>query len=337
MSQQEETQDEITPKEVILKIQESLFVLLFVGYAYLSKPIYNANLTFMLSDDKGGGNGLSALFGQFIGGGGGGKNNLDKLLELSKSRRIIQEVLFDSTRIQGKDTYLANHLIDFYDIHEKWEEDTTGLKNFYFQQDSVEAFTVTENKAFKLLYAKLVGSETRKGLFNGSYGDETNILKFSVKSLNETLSIDLCNSIFESLSHFYVTRTVEKQKKTYDIVKFKMDSISTEIAIKENGLARFKDTSLGLWTNKDKLTQARLQRDLQVLYQMFEVAVKNHEISEHSLKSQIPYIQLIDDPISPIKPEVSSKLSALILGGLAGGILSVFFILARRIYRDIMA
>lgn len=353
MSNTKEIKDEITLKELILKVHgyfigvlknwplilvvAALCAVISVGLTFLSKSEFNAKLTFMLSSDEGRGSSISAMFGQFIGGGGKGKNNLDKLIELSKARKIIQDAIFEKAEMNGKNTYLANHLIDYYDFHEKWADDKPELTDFYFNQDSVAGFNLLENTAFKIVYRKIVGTEENKGLFNGSYGDETNILKFSVKSLNDTLSIELCNSIYHSLSRFYIDRTIEKEQNIYDIVKTKLDSVSNMIAIKESQLARFKDSSLGLWTNKDKLVQARIQRDLQVLYQLFEATIKNHEITEHALKSQTPYIQLIDEPIFPIKPDPKSRLKALLLGGILGGFLSVAFVLGRIIYREIMA
>ena len=53
----------------------------------------------------------------------------------------------------------------------------------------------------------------------------------------------------------------------------------------EYRLAQFKDSNRGLWTAKDRLTEKRLSRDIQMLTLMYAEAVKNKEIAEFSLKS----------------------------------------------------
>ena len=91
--------DEITLKELILKIQEFyrevlkrwllviLITLPVMGYmfykAYKTPNTYPATLTFMVNEDKAGG-GLGGLAASFGLGGGGGEYNLEKILSLQK-------------------------------------------------------------------------------------------------------------------------------------------------------------------------------------------------------------------------------------------------------------
>jgi uncharacterized protein involved in exopolysaccharide biosynthesis len=127
MPQQEYYQDdEITLKELILKIQEYwqeilknwklifLIIIPFVAFflikAFLTPATYSAQLTFMVNEDEGGGGfgGVSAILGQFgFGGGGQSSYNLDKILELSRSRKIIQMALFEKVNIDGKKGLLS--------------------------------------------------------------------------------------------------------------------------------------------------------------------------------------------------------------------------------------
>jgi len=97
-----------------------LFILLGIGYQayryFKYIPVYTATITFNVDEDEGGGNsGLTGILGQFgLGSVKPSRYNLDKILALSKSRRVIQESLFSKVIVNGKEDYLANHLLNEY-------------------------------------------------------------------------------------------------------------------------------------------------------------------------------------------------------------------------------
>jgi len=261
-------EDEITLKELILKVQEYFwevvrnwkwvvlitipFILLFL-YQAISTPVtYHSELTFMVNEDDGGGiGGVSAILGQFgFAGGGKGKNNLDKILELAKSRIIVQQVIFDSISVNGRTDYLGNHVIRLYKFHEKWADDTTGLKEFTFVDSDLS--TRQEKRALKSVYSKIIGGEKVKGIFSSKYSKDTGIMQFNAKTVSEELSIELCNILYEYLSSFYVSRTVEKQQQTFDVMLQKVDSVKKIMSSAEYQLADFLDQNRGLYTAKAK-------------------------------------------------------------------------------------
>ena len=348
-------EDEITLKELILKVQEYFwevvrnlkwvvgimipFVVFFV-YKAISTPVtYTAELTFMVNEDDGGGmGGMSAILGQIgLGGGSRGKNNLDKILELAKSRNIIQQVIFDTVAINGKEDIMGNHIINLYDYHEKWEEDTTGLKEFLFKEADHFSRTRIHNKVLKALYRRIIGTPEILGFFSKGYSKDTGIMEFTAKTINEDLSIHLCKKVYEKLSTFYVTKTVEKQRQTFDVMLQKVDSVKKEMQGAEYGLANFKDSHAGLFTTKAKLREMQLQRDVQVLNEMYAVSLKNFEIADFTLKNKTPFIQLIDEPLAPLKPEGESVIKNLIIGVFIGGFFSISFIIFRKIYQETMS
>ncbi len=348
--------DEVSLKELLIKIQEFYkevfnnwklvilipipFILIFLYRAYITPKIYPAELTFMVNENEGNSmGGVNAILGQFgLGGRGGGKSNLDKMLELATSRKIIQNVIFEKSIVEDNMDYLANDIINVYDLHEKWEKDTTGLANFFFPDKIIaDSFNKSENKVLKTIYALIVGTKKTEGILNTSFSQETGIMKIKVDSKSEALSIKLSKSVYENLSKFYVEKSVEKQSETYKVVKEKVDSIKFLLAAKEYSLASFKDSNRGLWTTKTRLSELRLQRDVQVLSAMYGESIKNLEIADFTLKNKTPFIQIIDAPIAPIDPVVESKLKAIFLGGFLGGFLIVSFIIMRKIYRDTMA
>jgi uncharacterized protein involved in exopolysaccharide biosynthesis len=73
-----------------------------VGYAFMQKPTYTASLSFALEDEKSGGGGLSGALGLAsslgidLGGSAGGAFTGANLLELMKSRNIVEKALLES-------------------------------------------------------------------------------------------------------------------------------------------------------------------------------------------------------------------------------------------------
>ena len=107
--------DEISLKELVLKIKEwyqflltKLRLIILAGiiggligftYAYFQKPTYKAVLTFAMEEEKSGGGGLggalglASQFGIDLGSSGGGAFSGANLIELMKSRKLVEKTL----------------------------------------------------------------------------------------------------------------------------------------------------------------------------------------------------------------------------------------------------
>jgi len=346
-------EDEVTLKDLLFKIRDFFnevlrhwllvilitipFVIFFIYKAISTPPTYTAKLTFMVNEDEGGGiGGAMAILSQFgfAGGRGGGKYNMKKILDLSQSRKIIEQTLFDSLTLDGNTDLAANHLIHLYDYHEKWKENETGLKDLTFSHNDISRFSRPENFAFLQLYRKIIGGENTIGLYGKSLNEETGIMTLNAESLSEPMTIHLLNSIYQHLGDFYIKKSVEKQENTLKVVQLKVDSIKKELARIEYTLANFRDSNRGTFTQKAKLKEQQLTRNAQILGLLYGESLKNLEIADFSLKNKTPFIQVIDEPIAPIPPNVQSPILAIIIGSFIGGFIAVAFIVIRKIIRD---
>ncbi len=345
--------EEVTLKEVILIIQDYFFealrnwkiivvavilgIVFFLYRAYTTPATYSTNLTFMVNEDESGGiGGAMAILSQFgIGGNSGGKYNLKKILELSKTRKIIELVLFEQRVINDKKDYLANHIINLQELHKKWEKSAV-LKDFKFTHDSIPVFSRVENTALKALHGVLIGTSSNPGLYSTSLNDDTGIMSLKMTSLSEELTLHWLDAAYLVLSSYYIDKSIEKQKFTYDIVAFKADSLKQKMESLEFQLAKFKDSNRGIWSQTYSLKQQQLSRDVQMLRLIYAEAMKNLEIADFTLKNKTPFIQLIDTPIPPIKPNIKPPLIAIIQGMIIGGFLAVCFIFGRKILREAM-
>jgi len=339
---------EIWNNKLLIILSVLFFSFLLTFKAFKSKPSYKASLTFMINDEEGGGgfSGIGAILGSFgLDGPGGDGKNLDKILQLSKARKISQNAFFEKVEIGNKNDYLANHLITYYDTLGMWFEKPfykfwggeSQLKEFRFTQDSVKAFTKNENLCLKVIHSIVTGNDKMNGITLAEFNEDSGIMTISTNSLNPDISYELTQQTFKALQEYYVKNSIEKQKVTYDLVKFKTDSIQGALRENEYALANLKDTKKGMFQTRDRLPELRLEGKIKIGYAALVKALENLEIADFTLKNKTPFIQVIDEPLKPIFPVKQSVFKAIIFGGILGGFLSVAFILLRLIYRQTMS
>ena len=302
-------------------------------------PVYPASITFSIDEDESGSSSaLSGMLGQFgLGGMRPNRYNFDKIMALSKSRRIIQESLFAKVTIDGKQDFLANHLIRIYDLKLSAGEGRED-ESLIFTHDSLPAFSRAENEAVISIYHFIIGppEDQEKALLLADYNEDSNIMTLSAVTIDETLSLELAKRSFQALSNYYVTKAIEKAKKTFDIVSTKRDSVLGELRSAEYQLANFDDRNRGLIMRTDQVTRLRLQRDVAALGAMYAEILKNTEAADFNLRNKTPFIQVIDTPIPPINAVEQSLLRKLLIGMIIGGLIGSVLVIGRKAYRDMM-
>ncbi len=316
----------------------------FAYDAYSDIPKYSANSTFMLNDDEDSAiTGIGDLLGA-VGLGGRGKKSkgsLAKVLQLFESRRIVESTLFRKTSANGKEDYFANHIIREYGFHEILEESKRGgnlteLDSFYFSHSKIDSFDLQEKRMVVILYNKVAGNAALglKPMIASNMDEESGIMKISVTTYSENLTIKMLETFYEQLSKYYVDKAVEKQKKIFDILKTKRDSIEGALIFAEFQLADFEDTHRNLVTVKGELKRTRLRRQKMVLEAHYIEVIRNLEKADFALRRRTPYVQIIDPPQTPIFPGKKSLLMGIIMGIVLGAGIGVMFLILRKLVRD---
>jgi hypothetical protein len=343
--------NEITFRDVVLKVKETYFevkkgwktILIFISvtllaalYNYWTTPKkYMATLTFMVNENKGGGGlaGAASILNS-LGMQAPMEDNLDKILALSKSFRIIQDALLTKTQVDGEDDFLGNHIIRIYNLYEKDWKKTAVLKGFRFTRSSLDSFSVAERKAIKSIYGIVVGTESKEGLMVNSQSRLTSIMTMKVTTVSDELSVSLARIIFQRLSDFYIEKTVEREAETYKLVKRKVDSLKSVLVGADYRQAKFEDSNRGLLMETVKVPTKQLSRDVNRLTIMYGEAVKNLELSDFALKNKRPYVQVIDMPFSPNEPSIRSLSKAVVIGIGLGILAGTLFLIFRRLIKD---
>ncbi len=150
-------------KWIIILIAGIIGGLIGLAYSFLKKPVYKAELSFALQDEKSGEGGLSSALGlasQFgidLGGGSaGGEFSGDNLLELMKSRLMVEKTLLTPIPIDGRMETLAELYINFNKLQQDWEG-KPGLENIHFLPGADPSkFTLKQDSIVGVFHKDLV-------------------------------------------------------------------------------------------------------------------------------------------------------------------------------------
>ena len=64
--------------------------------------------------------------------------------------------------------------------------------------------------------------------------------------------------------------------------------------------------------------------------------VKQSEMAKVTLRKETPLIQVIDQPILPLKKEKFGKAKGIVMGGFLAGFLIVIFLIIRRVLKQLV-
>ena len=349
--------DEISLKELVIKIKEwyqfllskwKLIILIsFIGgiigftYAYFQKPTYKAVLTFVLEDEKSGGGGLggalglASSFGIDLGTGGGGAFTGGNLIELMKSRRLVEKTLLSPIQINGKTISLADYYFEFTEAKKAWA-DNPALKNINFPIDADRTtFTLQQDSILKSLSTGLPKTD----LIISQKDKKVSILSIEVNSINELFAKEFCETIAKETSDYYVEIKSKKAKMNVEILQHQADSIRNELNGAITGMAAASDNVFNLNSamNVRRTPSTRKQVDVQANTAILTQLVAQLELSKVTLRKETPLIQIIDKPIYPLEKEKVGKLKSLILGGFLAGFVTVLYLVFSTLYKKLIA
>jgi uncharacterized protein involved in exopolysaccharide biosynthesis len=354
--QQQIDNDEISLKELIQKIQEwvaylktqwkIIIVIAALGgiigfvYASFNKPTYLATTTFVLEEDKGGGGGLggalglASSFGLDLGGGGGGLFTSSNIIELMKSRLVVEKTLLNPVQVAGKEISLADYYIQFNELKEDWAK-TPTLANINFPANADRTkFSLEQDSILQTISAGLI----KKNLVIAQKDKKVSIISLTVKTESELFSKLFCEQLLKETSDFYIETKSKKSRLNVDILQRQADSIRAELNGAITGVATASDNvyNLNPAFNVKRTPSTRRQVDVQANTAILTQLVAQLELSKVSLRKETPLVQLIDRPILPLEKEKLGRLKSLVLGGFLAGFLTVLYLVFGQLYRNMV-
>lgn len=350
----ETSNDEITLKKLLQKAKEWHTYLLScwktivvagivgatvgLGYSFYKKPIYIATLTYALEDGRSTGGGLGSLassFGFEIGGVGGNSGAFSgaNLMELFKSRAMVEQTLLAPVTLNNKTISLAEMYIKDKKWRKKWNK-KPALKSITFLPNTDRTtFTRAQDSIFGVIYNDL----SKNALTVYQKDKKVAIGTITMKGTNEYFAQQFNLALTKTVTNFYIETISKRAKENMDILVRQTDSIRSELNGAITGVAVANDNTFGLnpALNVKRVPSARRQVDVQANTAILTEIIKQAEIAKVTLRKETPLIQIIDQPILPLPKEKFGKAKGIILGGILAGFLTVLGLIVRRIFQEL--
>jgi hypothetical protein len=309
------------------------------AYSFSKEPVYTASLSFALEDEKGGGGlggalGLASSLGLDLGGGGGSIFTGSNLTELFKSRAMVEQTLLSPVSVDGKTISLAEMYLQNEGWRGKWEGKPQYEKIQFLPTNKRTSFTRVHDSILGVMYQDL----SKTGLVVGQKDKKIAIITIDVSSKNELFSKYFTEALVKEVSDFYVTTKSKKARENMNILKRQTDSIRGALNGAITGVAVANDNTFGLnpAMNVRRAPSARRQVDVQANTAILTELVKQTELAKVTLRKETPLIQVIDQPILPLKKETFGKIKGLILGGFLAGFMIVLVLIIRRVLNQLI-
>lgn len=326
----------IKTKWVIIVIVSVIGALSGLAFSVFKKPDYTATCTFVLEEASKGGAlgqyaGLASLagidLGGALGGGGGGIFQGDNIIELYKSRLMIEKTLLSKVNINNKDILLIDRYINSKHLRKKWKS-----------YDDIDTINFNGDPAkFNRHQDSIISDLTR--IFNKKYlavakpDKKLSIIQVVFISTDEIFAKEFTNKLVENVNEFYVQTKTKKSNQNVAVLQRQADSVRRILDSSISGVASAIDAS----PNPNPLLVSlrvpsqKKQIDVQASTAVYSEVVKNLEISKITLRQDKPLIQIIDSPILPLKDNHVGKVVGLIVGFILGAVLCTGWLILKRL------
>ena len=343
----EQYRDEVHLKDILIKLSDykvylfskklaitfvsALFFVLGIVLSFTFDKKYKAELTFVVEDPKQGGGSLGSMsgianqFGFDIGGSSSTTFSQNNILELLKSRGVVETTLMQSRKVNKIDDLLIEHYLSLNKIKDSWKANK-NLTPISFHGVLTQENDSVSGDVWMGIVEKKLEVELQS--------DQANIINLSYTSVNEDFAKEFVETLIEQMSRMYISHQTAQASNTLNFLTTRSDSVFMELEIAEEEFAKVKDINQRIVKASGRLKELRLKRRVEVLNTMYLEIVKNLELSKITLLNQTPIIQIIDKPILPLKIEEKSKIALGLLGGFLGGFLSLFFFIFRKLFND---
>ncbi len=345
----DQNSDELSFKDILFKVRSAvkylksrwltilvagiIGALVGLAYATFKKTHYTAICTFVLDEgNKGGGLGQYAGLASLAGidlnaAGGAGMFQGDNIIELYKSRLMIEKALLSDAVFDGKHELLIDRYISFNKLRSRWKEND-HIDNISFSGDP-EKFDRKQDSVI----TDLVDLFNKKVLDVVKPDKKLSIIYVSVVSTDELFARAFVDKLVETVNNFYVQTKTKKTYQNVQILQRQADSVKRELNSSISGVASAIDaapnanpTLLAI-----RVPSQKKQVDVQASTAIYTEIVKNLEISKITLRQETPLIQVIDRPVLPLHNDKIWKIKSTLIGGILAAFMLCAYLVADKI------
>lgn len=280
-------------------------------YAAYQHPQYESKLTFAI--DAGTNDGLSGalnLAAQFGFGMSSGQSIFDgdNILEIIKSRRMLESVLLSVDTFDGKPVTFVEYYLEMSGNRNEFNN-KPHLKDIHFPVGSKKE-TLTYLQDSILNNTQLVFSAE---FITASRPDKKlSIYEIKVKSLNEKFTKEFTDRLLEATSGFYTEITSKKDRETLEILEQRVASLKGNVGSSIDVKASNQDANVNPAFVAAQSPLIKEQYNVQAYGEAYKEMFKTLELARYQYLKKIPLLQIIDKADYPMKRIKLGKLKAAI-------------------------
>ena len=281
--------------------------LLGIYRASKQKIIYESRLTFALDggDGSSGAMSLAAQFGLNIGGNGNDMFAGDNILEIMKSRRMVERTLLSVDTFQNK----PYTFIEYY-LQQNIEPGSKQEVNIHFPVGQPRSsFTYAQDSLLYKVYNDFVNQYINAGKPDRKY----NIYEVNVTNPEEKFTKDFTDRLVTETNKFYTEISTKKTKETLDILEQRVALMKSNLSSSISSKAEIQDVNLNPAFSEAQVPVLKQQGNIQVYSSAYAEMFKNLEIARYQYLKQIPIMQIIDAANYPMRKIKVSKLKTAII------------------------
>jgi len=335
---QPKADDEITLKDIILKIQEWFSIVwphrtkiialsLAIGLVaalytkFIAKPTYSASYQLFFEEEGSGMSSAMRLASSFgLGIGGGSASSSTTVQQYLTSRDNISKAL--------REELDSGLLVNRY-YEKAFEKDEEFTEEFALKFGANQRYTdsiITE-----------ITLDLNEEYLGTSLDEETGVVSFSINGKDESFVYDLAGLLVANTEEAFIDFKKEKSLSAVDAFQGKVDSLELAIDATLRRLGEYEDQNNSLVSSVDKMKRMRLTIDMEALKVSYGEYIKGLEMSKAELMNLEPPFKYFDAPTFPLYKEDGSAAKAGVFGSVITGFLLVLFFIGRVEAGNIMA
>ena len=302
-----------------------------LAYYFITSPKYQATATFIV-EEKSSGSGLAGMAGQLgfdissLTGGNAGLFDGDNILEIIKSRNIIESVLLSKVDIadSANNKTLADLYYETSGLKNKLEGKSNDLANLNFSNIKNGAgHTILQDSVLFIMIEKI----NKDNLNVQRTNKKGSIISISTYSTNPQFSKLFSERLLNETSEMYIKIKVGNLSSNINRLQNKADSLQSLLNRTSYQSAALNTFDANEAYKSSAVPEEMSQRDKLVLNTLYAEVVKNVEILRISLINQKPIIQVLDLPKFPLVNQQKSFLIIELIGLLAGLVIGLLYLL----------
>ena len=318
-------------KKWIIVVAGIIGVIIGIIHASIYKPTYTATYKFSIESKSGGGSGLGALSMLAGFGSSSGTFSGDNLVELFRSRSMVEMALLKPIIIEKDTMNLLEYKILADSMRLKCDEINAKIDpskyhiatlcdvTFPYGQNR-DSFTREQDSIIMIIASGMM----QKEITIEKLDKKLSYANFSVSSKDERFAKEFSAAMINTVFDFYLKSKRENAQRNLNEFQSRADSIRKELNKSLYAAAHYRDLNMNPSKSVLGVEQLKYQTDIQINTAAYTEIVKNIEVMKLDMAKSEPLIQEIDVPRYPLENDKKGKVKTGIKYGFVMGVLAIF-------------